>query len=968
MAICDFLEEYYNSINNVRKKIEFREWPIRVNEKFPVQETGTECGPMLIRGALDFAFTGGSNDWSEQETIYLRKWFAAVIQEWTYGRDVNLKQLLVSKVNSNSPVEYEQQEVFVNRQTTPVKSKTCMASIFQTSSLQNESAINRLLSMPLVDLLKLSILSRILIARSNGEAHTDYIKHIEWFVDHCNDWPNNVLRQVPDLKKQYLVLVLQNDFCFPTGNLRTDLGMALLCFSTRCCINKNRCMLVLINDLMECQIEWKASDSKERKTFIALKAERTISIEIEEVFSFHRVRNHCCRAWQVVYGVHSKNLKKCLENRVKILPERSEKWKHSVKQLSLAQINEVDNHLQFTLLPNPFTPKGLRTNQYVLPPNLTSFHQLYWDYVWNHISDCKEFQKNQRKLNNTITVGYKRKLDFDEVPAKKQKIHISSKGFSVQSTFIKSGVYKQVEHATDLHAQFCSCVVHYGSWYKHFNRIWNSQVSSTAFGKTWCILCQTFIDESTKWHRFKNNQTNETKKSAKYYDQKQIWKATKKAWKLHYNHAQAERLHHELLRDRAADGKIRLICFDFKTSLVSPYWGYHCAPNNVYFMSRMNAYFFGIVDEGKPDHFTGFVYPENYVDSEGPGATKKGSSHVIAMLYNFMQKSNLTDTNRTNDRTLYFAADNCSGQNKNRFVIMFFCLSVELGWADDIYLDFMIPGHTKFGPDRWFGKIGKQIIKLDAWNTEEIVNNIRNSLAYQERVEDLRSQDCRNFKPFLNKHYKKPTFKTSEQYHFWFSAKHRGSVRIKVKNDDSWSDLMPLRKNTGSIIFNYNNLPTFFIAPLTTQRINVFREIKRLIPHVEAKLDYEDKWEEWERISRDWDVKGILKSRNINGVTQYKVKFKDDKYNKWSDDKYDEWLTEEQLDGSQDVLSAFNEKHKTPSTLTVKAFHGFDKEKETALVEWNKYPAAKDWTWENILILSPDDIQLLEDYKKVSNC
>lgn len=39
--------------------------------------------------------------------------------------------------------------------------------------------------------------------------------------------------------------------------------------------------------------------------------------------------------------------------------------------------------------------------------------------------------------------------------------------------------------------------------------------------------------------------------------------------------------------------------------------------------------------------------------------------------------------------------DNCTGQNKNRFVIAFLSELVRIGRFDTIYLKFMMPGHTK---------------------------------------------------------------------------------------------------------------------------------------------------------------------------------------------------------------------------------------------------------------------------------
>ncbi len=973
-----FLKEYYVDINHARKRIDFGTWTYRLSTNFPAQLSGTECAPILLRAAMDFAYVDEKDrfKWTEADTAYLRKWFCSIIMQWKKGEQVALKQMtsfLKSMAKNKpikptiiSPVESSKPEEQSKKVSSPIKSQTSMAHIlgaFDTSTC-NKKILTKLLQLPLIDLLRMSILSRILISVSEGQRQTDYQTHINWMLDNIDNWPNCILQQIPTLKQSYFTLVLQSDFCFPTGNIRMDLGMGLLCWTTKCC--KAHCMLTLMDELMQEQLQWKQSSNEEKQRYLALKVSRNICIKKDGVFKFEKVRNHCTRAWQAVYGVHSGRINSATSPK-KPCQEKSEAWRQSVKQLSNEQTAELDQHIEKTLLPNPFAAKGVKGNKYVLPPHLTSIHQLYWDYVWNHISSCKQFESNQKQNNNSITVDkLKRKIRADShtVEHKRIKYNTSSKGFKSQQNFDHSGLYRFLETASDLHKQFCNCVVHYSSWYKHFNKKWNDEVVTGAFAKTWCQMCQNYIDESTKWHKFKNNQTEKSAKSQKYFAEKERWKKIKQEWAAHYEHATQERKSHELLRQLAADGNLRLICFDFKTTLVSPYWGYHCSPNQVHYLSRMNAYFFGIVDEGLPDHFTGYIYPENFVDSEGPAATKKGSSHVIAMLYDFMDNNGLTDKNRETDRLLHFAADNCSGQNKNQHVLKFFCSCIDLGWADDIKLDFMIPGHTKFGPDRWFGKIGKEIIKLDAWNIEQLIENVKKSVSYRETIKDFRNCNAKNFKKFLDSNYTKPKgLKVSENYHFWFSKDHPGSVRVRVKSDDAWSEPILLRKHQQTVSFP-EQLPSFVTTPLSSQRINVMRQIKKTIAHLpEIKLDYEDKWDEWDFSSRVFEVREILKCRQVNGSIQYKVKFKDDKYNNWSDDKYDEWLTEDQLEDAQHKLDDFKRTHKEqPKASTVLHIRGYDHAKQTALVQWQHYPKENDWTWENISDLSDKDKQLLQPF------
>jgi hypothetical protein len=56
-------------------------------------------------------------------------------------------------------------------------------------------------------------------------------------------------------------------------------------------------------------------------------------------------------------------------------------------------------------------------------------------------------------------------------------------------------------------------------------------------------------------------------------------------------------------------------------------------------------------------------------------------------------------------------ADNCGGQNKNRFVLSYLAFLVACGRFDTITLAFMVVGHTKCSVDRTFGLIKRCFVK-----------------------------------------------------------------------------------------------------------------------------------------------------------------------------------------------------------------------------------------------------------------
>ena len=52
---------------------------------------------------------------------------------------------------------------------------------------------------------------------------------------------------------------------------------------------------------------------------------------------------------------------------------------------------------------------------------------------------------------------------------------------------------------------------------------------------------------------------------------------------------------------------------------------------------------------------------------------------------------------------VHLHADNCTGHNKNRFMIYYLTWWVMAGLHKEIMLSFLLFGHTKFAPDWCFG-------------------------------------------------------------------------------------------------------------------------------------------------------------------------------------------------------------------------------------------------------------------------
>ena len=108
----------------------------------------------------------------------------------------------------------------------------------------------------------------------------------------------------------------------------------------------------------------------------------------------------------------------------------------------------------------------------------------------------------------------------------------------------------------------------------------------------------------------------------------------------------------------------------------------------------------------------------NYLIDEAVN-TGKGANNIISMLHHFLQTHNLGEAN------LHVHCDNCSGQNKNRFVMLYLCWRVMAGLNRSITVSFLIVGHTKSSPDLGFlskrsvgRKLGVLMISSRWWRAQ----------------------------------------------------------------------------------------------------------------------------------------------------------------------------------------------------------------------------------------------------------
>ena len=99
----------------------------------------------------------------------------------------------------------------------------------------------------------------------------------------------------------------------------------------------------------------------------------------------------------------------------------------------------------------------------------------------------------------------------------------------------------------------------------------------------------------------------------------------------------------------------------------------------------------------------------------------KGANAIISLLHHFFEHHGLGETEA------FMHADNCSGQNKNKYMMQYLMWRVKSGLHTDITISFLPVGHTKFAPDWCFG-LAKQTFRRTRVDTlDDIANSVSKS-------------------------------------------------------------------------------------------------------------------------------------------------------------------------------------------------------------------------------------------------
>ena len=220
--------------------------------------------------------------------------------------------------------------------------------------------------------------------------------------------------------------------------------------------------------------------------------------------------------------------------------------------------------------------------------------------------------------------------------------------------------------------------------------------------------------------------------------------------------------------------KFMHLSFDFAQQLHFPSSPQQVGP--LFFLTPRKCQLFGICNEALSEQVN-YLIDENDI----PG---KGANCVLSMLHHYLE-------NKCSGQDLLLHADNAVGQNKNNTVMQYLCWRVLTGRNAKVKISFMLAGHTKFAPDRFFGLIKRSYRRTNVSSLPEIEKMICNSSVSGKNIPQP-TLDCMgkrnviwyNWSGFLN-----PFFNSisgiAQYHHFYFDSSAHGVVTVKEHSKTS---------------------------------------------------------------------------------------------------------------------------------------------------------------------------------------
>ncbi|EDQ92071.1 uncharacterized protein MONBRDRAFT_22871 [Monosiga brevicollis MX1] len=209
------------------------------------------------------------------------------------------------------------------------------------------------------------------------------------------------------------------------------------------------------------------------------------------------------------------------------------------------------------------------------------------------------------------------------------------------------------------------------------------------------------------------------------------------AHRLHYLE---ERDFYHFLRSNTKEASVPYVhvTFDFAEKLLLP--RLQKQPGQMYLLNGLHVDLFGVLISNIKTQFT---FP--LVEGHWPMAND--ANVVCAMLHHTLSSERVKSL--PGIRNLELHADNCDGQNKNRWILWYLAWRVATQRNDSIRLHFMVAGHTKNHCDAHFSLIKRAVKSKDIWTPLDVEHAVATSTKSSSACVPGNMVDWRDWKGYL---------------------------------------------------------------------------------------------------------------------------------------------------------------------------------------------------------------------------
>lgn len=282
--------------------------------------------------------------------------------------------------------------------------------------------------------------------------------------------------------------------------------------------------------------------------------------------------------------------------------------------------------------------------------------------------------------------------------------------------------------------------------YNLFIRYWDEDFSLLRIGKSGSDFCDqcTLLKNELKKYSLTDIRRN----------------ALKEKYDRHINEAQKEFLNYKSVMEEAKKSDhtiLRHFVFDFTEKVLLP--KILNQPGQLHFITGLKVDINGVYSSntGRADLY-GLI--------EGHWPSNKTANTVLSMLHHTIERRTSCDNVNSHGKKLVLHADNCTGQNKNKYVLFYIIWRALMGFEDEVQLCFLIVGHTKNVCDGFFGHVKRNCLKNDIYTPKAMMDVIQNSSVNTDCISGTMVAWFQ-WKEMFERYFKVPNgFKISEYHVF----------------------------------------------------------------------------------------------------------------------------------------------------------------------------------------------------------